>query len=110
MWRTECDTPTTGMGGCRTYVKASVVVASGGGYRTEMRWVFNNLVLFSSASIRPVTAIPANILDRAVLTPTGFGPLQLGTPLSVMHGAYLARGISAATSAPPARSGPGVST
>lgn len=50
-WRTECDTSTTGRGGCRSYVTARVIEAyrSGSGYR--YRWVtkevFNNMVRFS---------------------------------------------------------------
>ncbi|TRY18128.1 hypothetical protein FOJ82_08705 [Tessaracoccus rhinocerotis] len=51
-WRTECDTPTTGKNGCRSYVFARVADATpkpGGGYTytVESMWVFNNIVKFS---------------------------------------------------------------
>ncbi|TRY18129.1 hypothetical protein FOJ82_08710 [Tessaracoccus rhinocerotis] len=50
-WRTECDTPTTGKNGCRSYVFARVADATpkpGGGYTytVESMWVFNNMVKF----------------------------------------------------------------
>ena len=38
IWRTECDTPATGRGGCRTYVKSNA----------KSPEVFNNLVRFSN--------------------------------------------------------------
>ncbi len=46
-WRTECDTASTGRGGCRSYA------LTGG------TWVVNNLVQFSTASLPAVTSIPA---------------------------------------------------
>lgn len=46
-WRTECDTPATGTGACRSYVWATVVSAQGGSFRQYNTWVFNNQVLFS---------------------------------------------------------------
>ena len=45
-WRTECDTSTTGRGGCRSYIEARVVEATATGYRWVSTEVFNNLVLF----------------------------------------------------------------
>ena len=52
-WRTECDTAATGRNGCRTYRQTTVYTATpaaGGGYtfRTEDKWVFNNIVMFRS--------------------------------------------------------------
>lgn len=52
MWRTECDTAATGQNGCRSYLRARVIVAVpriGGGYsyQWDTRWVFNNMVRFS---------------------------------------------------------------
>ena len=91
-WRTECDTSTTGRGGCRSYIYAWVVASVNGGYRTEQRWIFNNQVQFSSSAVPDVTTVPKSALARAVLTPTGFGPIQIGTKVSDMHGAYLAPG------------------
>lgn len=51
-WRAECDTSTTGYGGCRSYILASVISsrqASSGEwtYAWERKWVFNNIVRFS---------------------------------------------------------------
>lgn len=47
-WRTECDTPATGRGGCRTFIMATVIeTVPGGGFRSVNKWLFNNIVLFS---------------------------------------------------------------
>ncbi|WP_185975818.1 discoidin domain-containing protein [Tessaracoccus rhinocerotis] len=43
---TECDTSTTGRGGCRSHIEARVVEATATGYRWVSTEVFNNLVLF----------------------------------------------------------------
>lgn len=75
-WKTECDTPATGRGACRSYIWTRYIQASGGRYSTVDGWVFNNQVLFSSATIAPVDALPVHVLDRAVLTPAGLGPIQ----------------------------------
>lgn len=51
-WRTECDTATTGRGGCRSYlwvpnvVRAQRQADSTWTYSTVDMWVFNNLVRF----------------------------------------------------------------
>ena len=50
-WMTECDTPRTGRGGCRTWIRTDVVESTakaGGGYSYSVvsKFVFNNLVLF----------------------------------------------------------------
>ena len=47
-WRTQCDTEWTGRGGCRTEILASVVERRGGRYVTVEKWVFNNIVHFTS--------------------------------------------------------------
>ncbi|GAB3818280.1 glycoside hydrolase family 10 protein [Tessaracoccus terricola] len=51
-WRTECDTPATGRGGCRSYVRTYGMVHSAQNadgtwryYRADA-WVFNNMVRF----------------------------------------------------------------
>ncbi len=84
-WRTECDTATTGQGGCRSYIWAKTVraVKSGSGYRyvNKNEWVFNNVVLFSSKSIPAVKKVPGWIIDQSRLSPTGLGPLQVGTSM-----------------------------
>lgn len=46
-WRTDCDSPATGRGACRSYVRATVLGFKGGKYTSENVWVFNNQVLFS---------------------------------------------------------------
>ncbi|MCC2593704.1 hypothetical protein LKO27_09840 [Tessaracoccus sp. OS52] len=51
-WRTQCDTAVTGRGGCRSYVRASLIVTEpvqGGGsrYLWDSRWILNNMVRFS---------------------------------------------------------------
>ncbi len=83
MWKTECDTATTGRGGCRSYVWTKKVIAvkskTGYTYRNNEQWVFNNLVLFSSSAVPAVKTVPAWIIDQSRLSPTGLGPLQVGT-------------------------------
>lgn len=85
-WRTVCDTPETGANACRSYAMARVAAAtatpSGWVYSVETKWVFNNLVLFSTGSRPPVSAVPPSVLDTAKLSHTGYGPLQLGTSLA----------------------------
>ncbi|MEO7587279.1 MAG: hypothetical protein ABIS84_04550 [Arachnia sp.] len=46
-WRTECDTPTTGRGACRSYILTTVIDHKGGKYSQDNLWVFNNQVLFN---------------------------------------------------------------
>lgn len=91
-WKTECDTAATGGNACRSYLWATVVGRAGSTYRNVTGWVFNNQVLFSTATIPAVSSVPKTVIQRAVLTPTGFGPLQIGTKLSQLRGAYLAPG------------------
>lgn len=49
-WRAECDTPTTGRNGCRSWVKASYITSSlVDGQRTyawTSGWLLNNMVRF----------------------------------------------------------------
>lgn len=74
-WRTECDTPATGRGGCRSYVESDFIAHEGGRYVTKRGFVFNNMVRFAQGSVAPVTRVPMHILDQSVLTPDGLGPL-----------------------------------
>lgn len=66
-WRTECDTATTGQGGCRSYVWTKQVQAKKTGstwsYSNVEGWVFNNLVLFSSSTVTPVSTVPNWVID-----------------------------------------------
>ena len=88
LWKTECDTATTGRGGCRSYVwtKKVIAVKSGSGYtyKNNQQWVFNNLVLFSSAAVPAVKTVPPWIIDQSRLSLTGLGPLQVGTPTKLL--------------------------
>ena len=50
-WRTECDTPATGRGACRSYILSTVYTATArptGGYAFGQtnQWQFNNMVIF----------------------------------------------------------------
>ncbi|MCC2594166.1 hypothetical protein LKO27_12185 [Tessaracoccus sp. OS52] len=51
-WRTECDKPTSGRNGCRSYAYVKVATANpnpngGYSYTVENKWVMNNIVKFS---------------------------------------------------------------
>lgn len=48
-WRTECNTATTGRGGCRSYTWTTTVVLANGQYRQQNQWVLNNILQFSTA-------------------------------------------------------------
>lgn len=58
-WRTECDTPATGRGGCRSYAVTTTIDVNGTSYTSEKSWVINNIVKFSTSSIPAVTTVPA---------------------------------------------------
>ncbi len=58
-WRTECDTPLTGMGACRNFIGATVASEKGGVVTQTTGEVFNSMVRFSSSTLPPVTRIPA---------------------------------------------------
>lgn len=101
-WRTVCDTPTTGRGGCRTYIEASVIASTPAGYQWQTKWILNNMVRFGtpqpSAPPAPPTtrtlreniaAIPDAALRQCVSTaladvttnPTGpFTPWDVNCP------------------------------
>lgn len=82
-WKTECDTATTGKGGCRSYVWTKQVQAKKSGsswtYVNAEGWVFNNLVLFAEGGVKPVTRIPAHVVDQSRLDFTGIGPIRVDT-------------------------------
>ncbi len=58
-WRTECNTAATGKGGCRSYVLISHVVSTGGTFKRQSDWVFNNMVKFTTSTLPAVKTIPA---------------------------------------------------
>lgn len=47
-WRTDCETAQTGRNGCRSWVESDVIEYTGSGYRYVTKWVFNNIVRFTS--------------------------------------------------------------
>ncbi len=47
-WRTECDTPATGRGACRSYIWSTQISLRAGKYVQENVWRFNNQVLFTT--------------------------------------------------------------
>ncbi|WP_040282512.1 hypothetical protein [Tessaracoccus massiliensis] len=56
-WRTECHTPQTGNGACRSYIMTTVYAATAkpaGGYTFSQsnKWVFNHIVMFGAPSWR----------------------------------------------------------
>ncbi|MBB1508725.1 GDSL-type esterase/lipase family protein [Tessaracoccus sp. MC1756] len=56
-WKTECDTPATGRGACRSYTWTTVYAATAkpaGGYTFSQsnQWVFNNIVMFGGPERR----------------------------------------------------------
>ncbi|GAA4888307.1 hypothetical protein GCM10025789_00640 [Tessaracoccus lubricantis] len=58
-WRTECDTAATGRGACRSYAVTTTIETATGTYTSAKAWVINNIVQFATASVPPVTKIPA---------------------------------------------------
>lgn len=97
-WRTECDTATTGRGGCRSYVWTKQAqakkVGSTWSYSNVEGWVFNNLVLFAEGSVKPVTAIPAHILDQSYLDFTGIGAIRVESRFDALEKLGYARWVS----------------
>lgn len=79
-WRVECDTETTGYGGCRAYVKSTIFRIKKQTPRTYEQvndWVFNNVVLFT-----PDTVVPPPPCNGAPL-PAGFALTKDGRPHAV---------------------------
>lgn len=58
-WRTECDTPATGRGGCRTYVITTALTDTYDGIVSSKTWAVNNIIQFATTSKPAVTSIPA---------------------------------------------------
>lgn len=55
LWRTECDTATTGRNGCRSYIYATYYAEKGGRLVQTSGWLFNNQVRFG-APAKPIEA------------------------------------------------------
>lgn len=63
-WRTECHTPTTGNGGCRSYIEADVIASTPTGNRWVRKEIFNNQVRFlPSGSISPLAVKDVNLRE-----------------------------------------------
>lgn len=52
-WRTSCEDEWTGANGCRSFIRATVVSATGGHYVKQDKWIFNNVVQFGTMSNPP---------------------------------------------------------
>lgn len=57
-WRTECDSLTTGRGGCRSYAQATVYARGTNGFVQKTAWVFNNMVRFTTPGTAPTNPTP----------------------------------------------------
>ncbi|MBB1509763.1 hypothetical protein [Tessaracoccus sp. MC1756] len=68
-WRTECDTPTTGRGGCRSYIQADVIAKTASGFQWQTQWVFNSMVRFSTNAPAPTEPqeIPISASDAPAI-------------------------------------------
>lgn len=78
-WKTECNTPTTGNNGCRSWIKAttySAVKDASGAYRfTALHgWTFNNMVRFA-APTRTATSASASTSTRATTLDVAKAPV-----------------------------------
>lgn len=77
-WKTECGTSWTGPNACRSFIWATVIEAdrtsSGTSYRRVSKWVFNNIVNFTTgAGPTPTTPTPpAPASCSGAPLPTGF--------------------------------------
>ena len=62
-WRTECDTPQTGRGACRSWAWVDFIkstqTSSGTTYAWDADWVFNNIVYFDSYNPYPAWPAPS---------------------------------------------------
>lgn len=57
-WLTECDSLTTGRGGCRSYAQATVYGRGTNGFVQKTAWVFNNMVRFTTPGTTPTNPTP----------------------------------------------------
>lgn len=94
-WKTECDTAWTGRNGCRSLIWATVIEAhrttSGTSYRRVSKWVFNNIVLFTSpTSTAPCGGAPvpsgfAITNGRPHATKTPYADTTLYNPTNISN-------------------------
>lgn len=105
-WRTECDTPVTGRGGCRNWVKADVISRSTSGYTwLRQQWVLNSMVRFG-----PVQPLPDPVGLDPDFTGDEFVPIDpADVPASIGNmKAYPEAGIIYYLAAPASGAGVGV--
>ena len=86
-WRTECDTSATGRGACRSFIWTTYSSGTRP-YTQKSGWVFNNIVRFAQGGVKPVSSVPAHILDQSVLTINGLGPLGVRTNYEAVMADY----------------------
>ncbi|WP_199711116.1 L,D-transpeptidase [Tessaracoccus antarcticus] len=80
-WKTECNTPATGQGGCRSYAFVSDVVNEGGKFFRKSSWILNNIVQFSTASVpAQKTILPAAPAVPNMPVETAFVPPKPTAP------------------------------
>ena len=84
MWKTECDTASTGKGACRSYNMATVASLSNGQVTQKTDWVFNGIVQFETASAPWVKAIPATAPMPAGV-PSATTPRPIVTPSTTQN-------------------------
>ncbi len=89
-WYTECDSPTTGYNGCRSYIWATHVVAKGSGYQQIQSWVFNNMVRFSNDAY----GMYSGTGNGTVTLPKGATEVYVkGGPAAASSGRFSVRGL-----------------
>ncbi|AQP45491.1 M15 family metallopeptidase [Tessaracoccus flavus] len=74
-WKTECDTPWTGDGACRSSIWTDTFHRRGSSYVKVPTWVFNNIVRFTPA--QPTSAFcaaPASAAVQSVITASAPAP------------------------------------
>ena len=82
-WRVECDTATTGYGGCRAYIFSTIYrikTMTPRTYEQANDWVFNNVVLFTPD--KPTPPPPPAPCNAAPL-PSGFALTKEGRPHAI---------------------------
>ncbi|MDO5677118.1 MAG: D-glucuronyl C5-epimerase family protein [Propionibacteriaceae bacterium] len=83
LWRTECDTATTGRNGCRAYTMSKVIAVktlTPRTYEQREQWVFNNVVQFTAPQGKPS---PASTFCNGTALPPGFALTNEGRPHAV---------------------------
>ena len=64
-WKTECDTPWSGDGACRSSIWTDTFHRQGSGYVKSPTWVFNNIVHFRPEPVTAAFCAPMRIATAA---------------------------------------------